>query len=47
MLSDHRPVCMRLNVERRRGRTEVRRERRVPRVRWEGLMNKEKRVEYE
>ena len=40
---DHRPVCMGLNVERRRWRTEVRKERRVPRVRWEGLMNEEKR----
>ena len=38
---------MRLNVERRRWRTEVRRERRVPRVRWEGLMKEEKRAEYE
>ena len=46
-LSDHRWVCMRLNVELRRWRTEVRKERRVPRVRWEGLMNKEKRAEYE
>ena len=32
-LSDHRPVCMRLNMERRRWRTEVRKERRMPRVR--------------
>ena len=46
-LSDHRPVCMRLNVEQRRWRTEVRKERRVLRVRWEGLINEEKRVEYE
>ena len=46
-LSDHRLVCMRLNVERRGWRTEMRKERRVPRVRWEGLMNEEKRVEYE
>ena len=46
-LSDHRPVCMRLNVELRRWRTEGRKERRVPRVRWEGLMNEEKKAEYE
>ena len=46
-LSDHRPVCMRLNVELRRWRTEVTKERRVPRVRWEGLMNEEKKAEYE
>ena len=46
-LSDHRPVCMRLNVGRRRGRTEVRKERRVPKVNWEALMNEEKRAEYE
>ena len=46
-LSDHRPVCMRLNVELRRWRTEGRKERRVPRVRWEGLMNEEMRAEYE
>ena len=32
-LSDHRPVCMRLNVEWRRWRTEGRKERRVPRMR--------------
>ena len=43
-LSNHRPVCMRLNVERKRWRKEVRR---VPRVRWEGLINEEKRAEYE
>ena len=46
-LSDHRPLCMRLNVELRRWRTEGRKERRVPRVRWEGLMNEEKKAEYE
>ena len=38
---------MRLNVELRRWRTEGRKERRVPRVRWEGLMNEEKKAEYE
>ena len=46
-LSDHRPVCMRLNVELRRWRTEGRKESRVPRMRWEGLMNEEKKTEYE
>ena len=35
-LSDHGPVCMKLNVELRRWKTEGRRERIVPRVRWEG-----------
>ena len=46
VLSDHRPIYMKLNVERRRWRTKARRERRMPRVRWEGLMNEEKRAEY-
>ena len=36
---------MRQNVEWRKWRMEVKRGRRVARVRWEGFMNEEKRVE--
>ena len=41
-LSDHRPVCMRMNVKNRRFRRGVHdREQRVPRIRWERLKDSE------
>ena len=46
VLSDHRPKCMRVKVNKKRWRNVRERERRVPRIKWECLKEEGKKEEY-